>query len=139
MKNKIVSLILKIYKKFFGKGVQFKKTSSEKVYLQYNKVTQNQKKEKFLLKNIARGQARPQPSKPSPLPLSSPTNRFEAEELARAPLPPSPPCCVHRRPVRCPPSPPSPPTAPSHGPTSPPEPGPSSASNSTSRSSPPPP
>ena len=46
MKNKIVSLILKIYKKFLGKGVQFKKTSSEKVYLQYNKVTQNQKKEK---------------------------------------------------------------------------------------------
>lgn len=46
MKNKIVSLILKIYKKFLEKGVQFKKTSSEKVYLQYNKVTQNQKKEK---------------------------------------------------------------------------------------------
>ena len=53
MKNKIVSLILKIYKKFLGKGVQFKKTSSEKVYLQYNKVTQNQKKEKLSLLEMA--------------------------------------------------------------------------------------
>lgn len=46
MKNKVVSLVLKIYKKFFRKGVQPKKTPVEKVDLQYNKIIRDQKKEK---------------------------------------------------------------------------------------------
>src|SRR4051812_37269534 len=44
------------------------KTVSE---FEFTNINQNQKKEKvFVKKNIARGQARPQPSKPPPLPLS---------------------------------------------------------------------
>lgn len=46
MKNKVVSLFLKIYKKFFGKSIRSQKTPSEKVNLQYKKELQNQKKEK---------------------------------------------------------------------------------------------
>ena len=46
MKNKFVSLVLKIYKKFFRKNLQPPKTPSEKVDLQHKIEPQNQKKQK---------------------------------------------------------------------------------------------
>ena len=46
MKNKVVSLFLKIYKKFFRKKIQTQKTPSEQNNLQHNKELQNQIKQK---------------------------------------------------------------------------------------------